>query len=88
MFGFLFAHLFLQHGFQQTESQRGLGCSTGLGDVDDAELFVSKELHEFCQIILSDIISRIHYVRVLAVFGYKGVKRRTQRLIHSAGTQI
>ena len=43
---FLFAHLFLQHGLQETESKSGLGRCTRLGDVDDTELFVSQELHQ------------------------------------------
>ena len=88
MFRFLFAYLLLQHGLQQTESQCSLCRSTRFGDIDDTELLVREELHQFCEVILSDVITGINDIRIFAVFGYEGIKSRTERLIHSASAEI
>ena len=85
---FLFAYLLLQHGLQQTESQRGLCRRSRFGDIDDTELLVSKELHQFCQVVLADIIAGINDVRILAVFGYKRIEGRSQRLIHGTRAEV
>ena len=73
---FLFADLLLQHRLQQTESKRCLGRRTGLGDVDDTELFVCDKFHQLRQIVLANVITSIHHVRILTVFCYEGIKSR------------
>ena len=88
MFRFLFAHLLLQHGLEQTEGECGLGSRTRFRDIDDTELLVRQELHQLCQIVLADVVAGIDYVRVLAVFGYEGVEGRSESLIHSTCTEI
>ena len=88
MLCFLFADLLLEHGLQETERERGLGRCTGFGDIDDTELFVRQELHEFSEVVLTDVVTCIDYIRVFAVFGYEGIKSRAQRLIHSACAEV
>ena len=88
MLRFLFADLLLEHGLQQTECERCLGRCTGFGDIDDTELLVCEELHELCQVVLTDVVTCIHYIRVLAIFCYEGIKSRSQSLIHSACTKV
>ena len=88
MFGLFFAYLLLQHRLQQTESQSGLGRRSGLRDIDDTKLLVSQELHQLSQIVLTDIVSCVHYVRVLAILGYKRIECRSQSLIHRARTEV
>ncbi len=55
--GFLAAELRFELLFEQAESDGGFGCGAGLGYYDDTEFFVLKQLLQFVEIVLADILS-------------------------------
>ena len=81
----LFALLLLQLSLQQTESQRWLGGGTRLRDTDDTKLLILQQRLQLVQIILADVLTRIHDSWLLAL---QPCKTAAQRVDHRFRTQV